>query len=416
MIFSILAFFRGYLQVRFWGRDVERYLNLCGRNDLLLWNVRRTAEGIVCCIAVEDYRESRPFLRKTGTKSAIEKRAGLPFFLHRYRKRWLFALGCFLALGVLYLSSGFVWRIEIRGNSYISDEKILQLLEEHRWFYGSRIASVDTETLEKTLRNELTDIIWVSADLTGTCLTIDIKENLRWEDEVGQSEETLSGGYDLVSTADGVVSSIVTRSGTPKVKAGDEVKNGDVLISGIVELTDPMTGEARPSYCESDGDVIVASSLTYEDTFPMTYEEKVFTGREWDVTLFGPHGGWLWKYSIWEPYERYDTLIERSQVVAGNGYFLPIDCARIRKLEYQIRRKERTEDEAKEKVKEDFSFYLQNLAQKGIQTIEKNVIISYKDGECLAQGTLKTEQAMTQKRPSPTETTVEEENDQHELQ
>ena len=28
MIFSILAFFRGYLQVRFWGRDVERYLNL----------------------------------------------------------------------------------------------------------------------------------------------------------------------------------------------------------------------------------------------------------------------------------------------------------------------------------------------------------------------------------------------------
>ena len=71
MIFSILAFFRGYLQVRFWGRDVERYLNLCGRNDLLLWNVRRTAEGIVCCIAVEDYRESRPFLRKTGTKSAI---------------------------------------------------------------------------------------------------------------------------------------------------------------------------------------------------------------------------------------------------------------------------------------------------------------------------------------------------------
>ena len=55
----------------------------------------------------------------------------------------------------------------------------------------------------------------------------------------------------------------------------------------------------------------------------MTYEEKVFTGREWDVTLFGPHGGWLWKYSIWEPYERYDTLIERSQVVARKRIFSP---------------------------------------------------------------------------------------------
>ena len=55
----------------------------------------------------------------------------------------------------------------------------------------------------------------------------------------------------------------------------------------------------------------------------MTYEEKVFTGREWDVTLFGPHGGWLWKYSIWEPYERYDTLIERSQVVPETDIFSP---------------------------------------------------------------------------------------------
>ena len=416
MIFSLLALFRGYLQVRLVGRDVERYLNLCGKNDLFLWNMKRTAEGVVCCIAVDDYRASRPFLRKTGTKSTIEKKAGLPFWTHRYRKRWLFLLGCFLALGALYLSSGFIWRIEIRGNSYISDEKILQLLEENHWFYGSRIAVVETETLEKTLRNELTDIIWVSADLTGTCLTIDIKENLRWEDEVGQSSETLSGGYDLVSTADGVVSSIITRSGTPMVKAGDEIKSGDVLISGIVELSDPLTGDVRPSYCEADGDVIVTSSLTYEDSFPIIYEEKVFTGRQTDITLLGPHGAWLWKYSLWEPYDSYDTLIERSQVVAGNGYFLPLDRVRIRRLEYQIQREERTEAEAREKVKEDFSFYLQNLAQKGIQTIEKNVIISYKDGECLVRGNLKTEQAMTQKRPSPTETKVEEENDQHELQ
>ena len=114
----------------------------------------------------------------------------------------------------------FVWRIEIRGNSYISDEKILQLLEEHRWFYAAASRLWIRRLWRKTLRNELTDIIWVSADLTGTCLTIDIKENLRWEDEVGQSEETLSGGYDLVSTADGVVSSIVTRKRDAEGKSG----------------------------------------------------------------------------------------------------------------------------------------------------------------------------------------------------
>lgn len=417
MIFSLKNFLKGYLRLEFTGKDVERYLNLCSKNNILIWNIRKTPDGVACSMGISGYKASKPFMKKTKTKGKIRKRNGLPFYVFRYRKRWFFGAACLISLLVLYLSSGFIWRIEIYGNSYVSDERILQLLEKNACFYGSRISTLKTEQLEKTLRNNLPDIIWVSADLTGTCLTLNIKENLRFLGEKqGREEESEQAGYDLVATADGTVASIITRSGTPKVAAGDEVKTGDVLISGIVEFLDAKTQEVKKSYCAADGDVVVSSDLTYENSFPMIYEDKVFTGREFSYLLLGAHQARIWKTDFIKPYKTYDTLVERCQITAGNGYFLPLDQIKITKKEYHVQTLERSKEEAKEKVKQDFSLYLENLAQKGIQTLEKNVMISYKNGECHAKGTLKVQQAMTKMQPIFAEIAVEEENHGHELQ
>ena len=95
---------------------------------------------------------------------------------------------------------------------------------------------------------------------------------------------------------------------------------------------------------------------------------------------------------------------------------MPLDQIKITKKEYHVQTLERSKEEAKEKVKQDFSLYLENLAQKGIQTLEKNVMISYKNGECHAKGTLKVQQAMTKMQPIFAEIAVEEENHGHELQ
>ena len=200
------------------------------------------------------------------------------------------------------------------------------------------------------------------------------------------------------------------------VAAGDEVKSGDVLISGMVEVTNATTQEVTKTYCEADGDVAVISTLTYEERFPMKYQEKVFTGKEMDITLFLPRHARPSLLDHIDPYDAYDTLIMKEQVTAGNGYFLPLDQVRVIKKEYEMQMVERTQADAKEKVKEDFSFYLQNLAEKGVQTLEKNVIISYEDGECLARGTLQVQQYMDQKLPTSEEIAVEEGNSAHELQ
>lgn len=410
MIFSLFSFLQGYLRIYLRGRDTERYLNLCSKNDILLWNLKCRPEGIFCSVKVDDYKRSKPYLKKTGTHASIKKKTGLPFLVYRYRKRWFFFFCCILAILLLYFSSGFIWRIEVKGNSYISDEKILKILSDHHWFYGSSVASLQTETVEKTLRNELSDVIWVTADLTGTCLTVEVKEKLMQEEQK-RDQNTLSGGYDLVATENGIVDSIITRSGTPKVAAGDTVRSGDVLISGIVDVVNATTGEVSHTYCEADGDVVLNYSITYDDSFLMKYQDKKFTGREQTWVLYCPHQQNIFLPKWLTGYQTYDTLQSRRQLTAGNGYFLPVDEIRVVRKEFKTVTLDRSREDAKEKVKKDFSYYLQNLAQKGIQTIEKNVIISYKDGKCMVHGILQVQQFMNKKIPSPTETAVEEEND-----
>lgn len=58
------------------------------------------------------------------------KKGGVPFLLHRYRKRTGLLAGLLAAVVLLGYMSGFVWKIEVTGNEAISTQEILAALDE----------------------------------------------------------------------------------------------------------------------------------------------------------------------------------------------------------------------------------------------------------------------------------------------
>ena len=100
----------------------------------------------------------------------------------------------------------------------------------------------------------------MSAGFSGTGLRFEIREGT-----AGEKAEPEEKSCNLFSTLDGVIDSMVTRQGTPLVRAGDEIKKGQELVSGIVDITDDSQEVIRYAYVQADADIYIRHTIAYYD-------------------------------------------------------------------------------------------------------------------------------------------------------
>ena len=117
---------QGYLKIRITGYSPERFLNLCKYRGIEIWGLESKSNAYEMYMTVKGFRELKPILRKTRTRITILERYGVPFFMHKYRKRKVFFAGIFLCTGLILFLSKFIWNIKIDGNQTITDHVLLE--------------------------------------------------------------------------------------------------------------------------------------------------------------------------------------------------------------------------------------------------------------------------------------------------
>ena len=397
MLLSLMKYFRGYVYVRLTGYAPERFLNLCGNHDILIWNLKPCEDGYCFCISVQGFRKLKPILKKTRTKITILKKNGMPFQVYRYRRRKVFAAGLLLFCGLLYYLSGFVWNIEVNGNSYLSEEVILDFLSEENASFGTKISDIDCAGLEERLRSRYSEVIWTSINIYGTKMTVDLQENLLPEEQYEQADDAV---YDIVAAKDGVITEMITRSGTPCVTAGTEVKKGDLLVGGSLPVLNDDGEVAQYLYRSADADITARVVYTYEDEIPETYVKKVPTGNQktdYQLTVMN--------YTIKNPFFRtkeglYEIITDMKQLHMTDNFYLPVYLVKKTYQEYENVEQTYTEAEVKKLASENLKNYISDLEEKGIQIIEKNVIIERKNQKYVAKGTIEALESIVSYQPT----------------
>ena len=390
MLLSMLKFLQGFLQVTLTGSSPERFLNLCVRRNILIWNLcpNKEAGGFDFCISLKGFRASKELLKKTHTSLKIRKKCGLPFFLHRYRARKLFAVGIFLCILFLWGCSKYVWKIEVNGTSQLSQDMILTWLEQKETGFGTKKAKIDCAAIEAALRSDFDVIAWTSVKLEGTKLTVDIQESLP-EDEV----QTLpaEGAWDLVAAEDATIASIYTRQGTPQVEKGTVVSKGAVLISGRLDILNDSGEVANYRYVVSDGDVTGNVERTYESSLARTYQKKVYTGEE--STSYTLQVGSV-RIPIGKENSAYsacETTVTDRQLQLLPNLYLPVHLFVTNRKAYVYQPATYTKTEAEVLLKEGWDAFLEKFAQKGIPIIVKNVKIEVNEKNCVIRGSVQAE-------------------------
>lgn len=379
------------------GYAPERFLNMCGKRNILIWNLKVTEDGYFFNISVDGYKALRPVLKKTRTKARIIERHGMPFYMHRYRRRKMFAIGILFFIGMLFYMSGFVWNIEINGNSYLTKETILEFLAEENAAFGTKISDIDCAKLEETLRSDYSEVIWTSIKIYGTKLTVDLQESLLSEQSYGTGEEEIC---DIVASKDGIITYMITRHGTPVVKIGAEVKKGDCLVSGEIPINSDYGDVAGYLYERADADISAKVTYEYEEVFDKSYKEKVlekepevhYAVQVGDVVIKNPF--------VSVPEGMYDETVENIQLRLGENFYLPVFGKKITYQSYVLNTKEYTQAEAKKVAEEHFLQYLSNLEEKGIQITEKNVMMKKVNQKYLVSGTVTAVESIVSYQPT----------------
>ncbi len=408
-----VQYIRGYVTIKVWGYSTERLLNLCGNHNILVWDIVNHGEYDTMNISVRGFFALKPLLKKTGTRAAVLGKYGLPFFMSKMQKRKVFVAGLLCCLVFWMLTARYIWNIEIEGNYVLTDDVLLDYLEENKIHVSMKKNELQIEELEKALREKYDVITWTSVQLKGTTLLISIKENEMPVYEQNDQTDT-EKGTDLIAARSGTVSYIITRSGVPQVALGDTVEKGDVLVSGAVPVYNEDTTVRKYQFTESDADILLRYTESVSVKRDILYEEKKYSGRQKKMVMFGINDK-EWNIRLGKiPYEEYDISGEKKQVRLLDRLYLPLFYGTKTIQEYEMVRQKYTEEEMNAAMQEEWNKIISTLEEKGVQITEKNVTIKKNDDNWVLNAHMQLEEAAVQSVPTETEPVVADETAEEE--
>ncbi len=362
---------RGYVRICVRGYGINRFVNICSKRGIILWEIEKEDNNMYLNMCVSDFREIRDIVKKTNVKVVIMSKHGLPFFFARLSYRKCFVIGGLLCITWLIYISNFLWAIDIEGNQNLTDEVILDYLEDNNIKIGAKIKDIDIETLEKSFRRDFENITWISVGREGTELTIDIKER-----DVKVYEENKDEISSLYAPYDGEVVSVIVRSGLAKVKPGDMVEKGQLLVDGVLPVTKTDGSVTGYLFVRADADIVIRYTEEYYDEISCFYDKKVYTDqtfREYYLRL----GNKIYDFHFFNPkYNMAECNQSFYQIKLWEHFYLPVWFGVAEYKEYDLQRTQADKTMINDQLYENLELFLENLEEKGVQNIQKDVKIS----------------------------------------
>ena len=144
----ILGYILGYVKISIEGYFVERFINICVNQNILLWNIKRKNKAILIAnISIIDFKKVRKINKKTKCKINILAKQGLPFLFNKYKKRKVFVVLMGIVIVSIIVTSNYVWNIEIKGVEDDLKIEMEQILKETGLEIGKLKSKIDTKKI-----------------------------------------------------------------------------------------------------------------------------------------------------------------------------------------------------------------------------------------------------------------------------
>ena len=329
MIFKIfINYILGFVNITVEGFFVERFINVCINNKIFLWKIKKKNSTLITSnININDFKKVRDIARKTKCRIKINSKKGLPILLHRYRKRKLLIIIFIPIILAVLIFSRFIWNIDIIGLENIDKEELMSQLTQEGVRIGNKKSNINSKEAINSIRLKRDDISWMSIDLKGTNVVINIVEAKEKPKIVNKDEKC-----NVVADKRGVITKITADVGTAQVKKGDIVEKGDILIAGYME---GKYTETR--YVHAKGTAEAKVWYTKKIKTGLTSEIREQTGVIDNKYSININNFKINLYKSLPKFENYDTINDIKKIKLFSNFYLPIEINKTTYVEKKVR-------------------------------------------------------------------------------
>ena len=359
----------GYIRISVEGYYIERFINICRNNKIVIWNLKRDKNvKLELNIGIRDLKKVAKIAKQTKCKIKILRKKGLPFLFNKYKKRKIFFAFLLLIIILLAVSSNFIWNIEIVEENNEQIENIYQDVIDSGLSIGKLKSQINTKEIINKIRLNRDDIAWMGIELKGTNAIVKIVKATSKPEIIDESDYC-----NIVSDKQGVITKINAQNGTIAVKVGDTVNIGTTLINGWME--GKYTGIR---YVHAKGEIEAKVWHTKSKKISYDTTERRETGNIENKYKIKINNFEINLSKRLSNFKIYDTIVLDNKFKMFSDFYLPISLVKITNKEIQEEQKIYTIEEAKNVGIQDLQEELDNeiedkekIVNKIINTYEK---------------------------------------------
>lgn len=364
----LMRYIRGYVDFLVQGEFVERFLNLAARHRVPIWDGHKRGDSFTGKTIAGQYKKLRVHAKKAGVLMRVTGKHGAPFTRRKYRRRTGLLIGAGIFIAFVFITSRFIWRVEVSGNELVSERQIISELEELGVTPGKLRSSINVRGVERRALLKLDGLSWLAVNIRGSAVYVVVRER---EPQPVMIDPDMP--CNVVASRSGQIIELVAYSGQKLKAVGDTALEGDILVSGI---TEDRHGQNLFKHARAKVTARVQHQIIVDVPLEQTHyvETGIVKSRsflhvfEWDIPLF-------WPSKIPQPYR---VEREKSMLKAGVAE-LPVG---ILSEKYVLMREDPivyTESEARIIALKELNAK-QKLELEGAEVIDKTATGKLRDG------------------------------------
>lgn len=260
---------KGTVRAELIGAFPETVLNACALGAVELWDLEcPDAYTIRVTVYERQLSELERIAEKSMCSFSVLKRRGGSGNRRFLRRRLWLLLSAALAGALLLVSSLFIWEIDVRGNSQLTEGQILRALEDCGVSTGSYWPGLSADLIRSDMMTRLPELAWMTVNVSGSRAVVLISERQEKPEIYVESDPV-----DIIAGKTGVVTRMSVLNGKPLVAPGQAVVQGEVLVTKDM---DSITAEPRAVRARAD----VIADTWYELTAVSPQKQELKSEKE----------------------------------------------------------------------------------------------------------------------------------------